>query len=66
MKIIDLKKYYSFGTIFMNYKEGLKGCILLENENGIIPIELNEKDLNFIAFYHNIMQKYKELINCLY
>lgn len=55
--MIDLKNYYLFGSIYINYREGLKGSILLEDENGVIPIELKEEDLTFISFYPNIMKK---------
>jgi len=55
--MIDLGKDYLSGTIFINYDEGLKGCVLLENKNGIVPVELKDKDLKFITFYPNIMQQ---------
>ena len=53
----NLRDCYLFSAIFINYSEGLKGCLLIESENGVIPIELKEEDLNFLTFYPNIMEK---------
>lgn len=55
--MVDLKNYRLFSAIFINYMEGLKGFLLIESENGVIPIELKEEDLNFLTFYPNVMKK---------
>lgn len=55
--MIDLDKNYLLETTFISYNEGFKGCMLLETDNGIIPIEFNEDDLKFINYYPSIKEK---------
>ena len=52
-----LKQYYLLVPIFISYNNGLKGSILIESKDGIIPIELTSEDLDFITKYPNIMGK---------
>lgn len=60
-----LKQYYLLGPTFISYNNGLKGCVFLESEKGVVPIELNSEDLDSITKYPNIMER---LMNgeCLY
>ena len=54
-----LKQYYLLAPIFISYSNGLKGSILIERKDGIIPVELTIEDLDFITKYPNIMEKLK-------
>ncbi len=54
-------KYFICGIINVVYNDGeFKGSVLIRNDDGIIPIELNNEELLFISFYKNI---WNELIN---
>lgn len=54
-----LKQYYLLGSTFINYDDGLKGVVMVERKDGIIPVELDSEDLDFITKYPNIMEKLK-------
>ena len=58
--MIDLQKKYLLGATFISYNEELKGCILLESKDGIIPLELKVSDLQFLTSYPNIMIQLKK------
>ena len=53
-------KYFGCGTISVIYNNGFKGSVLIKNSDGIIPIELNEEELNEFLIYPNIVN---ELVN---
>ena len=55
-----VEKYFGCGTINVVYDNGFKGSILIKSDDGIIPIELNECEVNEFLIYPNIVN---ELIN---
>ena len=55
-----LKQYYLLGSTFINYDNGLKGVVMVERKDGIIPVELDSEDLYFITKYPNIMERLKK------
>lgn len=52
-----LKQYHLLGSTFISYNNGLKGCVFLESEKGVVPIQLNSEDLDSITKYPNIMER---------
>ena len=54
-----LKQYYLLGSTFINYDNGLKGVVMVERKDGIIPVELDSEDFDFITKYPNIMERLK-------
>ena len=54
---MEIKTILFIRPTFISYNNGLKGCIFLESGKGVVPIELNSVDLDFITKYPNIMEK---------
>ena len=56
--MFDFKEQFGEGITFISMKEDkLEGCFYYKMGEDYLPIPLEEKDLEFIKFYSNIMLK---------